>query len=240
MAKKGRTPEEQSVDPAAIQMLSMAEDANISTAFSRADEMKPCPIGADSMCCKVCAMGPCRLVKDGQTGICGATIDTVVARNLARGIAAGSAAHSDHGRDLAHTLRAVSQGHAPDYQVRDPEKLIEIAEYLDVPVDGKPILQLAGEVAEAALAEFGKSEGVVKVLRRAPDKRQKIWQDLKIEPRNIDREIVEIFHRTHIGNDQEPEHIWMLRCVARWPMAGAALCWRPTSQMCSLARQVRW
>jgi carbon-monoxide dehydrogenase catalytic subunit len=225
MAKKGRTPEEQSVDPAAIQMLSMAKDANISTAFSRADEMKPCPIGADSMCCKVCAMGPCRLVKDGQTGICGATIDTVVARNLARGIAAGSAAHSDHGRDLAHTLRAVSQGHAPDYQVRDPEKLIEIAEYLDVPVDGKPILQLAGEVAEAALAEFGKSEGVVKVLRRAPDKRQKIWQDLKIEPRNIDREIVEIFHRTHIGNDQEPEHILdaALRCALADGWGGSML-----------------
>jgi carbon-monoxide dehydrogenase catalytic subunit len=225
MAKRRRTPEEKSVDPAAIQILSLAEEADITTAFSRADEMKPCPIGADSMCCKICAMGPCRLVKDGQTGICGATIDTVVARNLARAIAAGAAAHSDHGRDLANTLRAVSQGHAPDYQVRDPEKLMEMAEYLDVPVDGKPILQLAGEVAEAALAEFGKSEGVVKVLKRAPDKRQKVWQDQKIEPRNIDREVVEIFHRTHIGNDQEPEHILdaAMRCALADGWGGSML-----------------
>ena len=216
MAKKrGRTPEESSIDPAAIQMLSIADDAEISTAFSRADEMKPCPIGADGMCCKVCYMGPCRLVKDGQTGVCGATIDTVVARNLARAIATGAAAHSDHGRDLAHTLKAVTEGHAPDYQVRDPEKLLQIAEYLDVPVDGKPILQLAGEVADAALAEFGKSEGVVKTLKRAPEKRQQIWKELGIEPRNIDREVVEIFHRTHIGNDQEPEHILdaAMRCA---------------------------
>jgi len=225
MARKGRTPEEQSIDPAAIQMLSLADEMDVSTAFSRADEMKPCPIGADSMCCKICAMGPCRLVKDGQTGICGATIDTVVARNFARAIAAGSAAHSDHGRDLANTLKAVSQGHAPDYQVRDHEKLMQIAESLDVPIDGKPILQLAGEVAEAALAEFGKSEGVVKVLRRAPERRQKLWKELKIEPRNIDREVVEIFHRTHIGNDQDPEHILdaAMRCALADGWGGSML-----------------
>ena len=215
MAKKGRTPQEKSIDPAAIEILSWADESGFSTAFSRADEMKPCPIGADSMCCKVCYMGPCRVVKEGQTGVCGATIDTIVARNLARAIATGAAAHSDHGRDLAYTLKAVAEGHAPDYQIRDPEKLVEMAEYLDIPVDGKPILQLAGEVADAALAQFGQAEGKIKLLKRAPQKRQEIWRKLGIEPRNIDREVVEIFHRTHIGNDQDPEHILdaALRCA---------------------------
>jgi hydroxylamine reductase (hybrid-cluster protein) len=33
-------------------------------------------------------MGPCRLTKDGMTGVCGATIDTIQARNLIRAIAA--------------------------------------------------------------------------------------------------------------------------------------------------------
>jgi carbon-monoxide dehydrogenase catalytic subunit len=213
--KKGRTPEERSVDPAAIEVLSWIEDDTVSTAFSRADEMKPCPIGADSMCCKICYMGPCRLVKDGQTGVCGATIDTVVARNFARAIAAGAAAHSDHGRDLAHTLKAVAQGHAPDYQIRDPEKLVQIAEYMDIAVDGRPILEIADEVADAALKEFGRTEGVLDVLKRAPKKRQEIWKEQGLEPRNIDREIVEIFHRTHIGNDQDPEHILdaAMRCA---------------------------
>jgi carbon-monoxide dehydrogenase catalytic subunit len=215
MAKRGRTPEERTVDPTEIEILSWVDDAEFSTAFSRADEMKPCPIGSEGMCCKVCYMGPCRLVKEGQTGICGATIDTVVARNLARAIATGAAAHSDHGRDLAYTLKAVAEGHAPDYEVRDPGKLLQIAEYLNIPVDGKPILQLATEVADAALAEFGKIEGVVKTLRRAPEKRQQIWKDQKIEPRSVDREIVEVLHRTHIGNDQDAEHILdqALRCA---------------------------
>jgi carbon-monoxide dehydrogenase catalytic subunit len=215
--KKMRTPEQRTVDPTEIEVLSHIDDAEFTTAFSRADEMQPCPIGSGrtGTCCKVCYMGPCRLTKEGQTGICGATVDTVAARNLARAIATGAAAHSDHGRDLAYTLKAVAEGHAPDYEVRDLGKLLQIAEYMGIPVDGKPILQLADEVADAALAEFGKTEGVVKTLRRAPEKRQQIWKDQKVEPRSVDREIVEVLHRTHVGNDQDAEHILdqALRCA---------------------------
>src|SRR4030042_5456258 len=105
--KKGRTPEERSIDPAAQQMLIRADALGLETAFSRAEQMAPCPIGATGSCCKMCFMGPCRLVKDGQTGVCGATIETITARNFARAVAAGAPAHSDHGRDLALTPRAV-------------------------------------------------------------------------------------------------------------------------------------
>ncbi len=214
MAKKLRTPEEASFDPACIELLQLACDNNIETAFSRADSMAPCPIGSDGMCCKVCSMGPCRLVKKGQTGVCGATIETVAARNFARMVAAGSAAHSDHGRGMAYTLLEAAEGHAPDYQVRDLAKLEEIAGFLDVKVDEKPVNELARDVALAALHEFGKAEGEFKFLRRAPAKRQEIWKKLDIVPRNIDREIVEMMHRTHVGNDQDAEHILdhALRC----------------------------
>ncbi len=214
MAKTLRTPEEASFDPASIDLLQLACDNNIETAFSRADTMAACPIGADGMCCKVCSMGPCRLVKKGQTGVCGATLETVAARNFARMVAAGSAAHSDHGRGMAYTLLEAAEGHAPDYQVRDLAKLEEIAGYLDVEVDEKPVNELARDVALAALHEFGKAEGEFKFLRRAPAKRQEIWKKLDIVPRNIDREIVEMMHRTHVGNDQDAEHILdhALRC----------------------------
>ena len=214
MAKKLRTPEEASFDPASIDLLQLACDNDIETAFSRADSMAACPIGSDGMCCKVCGMGPCRLVKKGQTGICGATLETVAARNFARMVAAGSAAHSDHGRGMAYTLLEAAEGHAPDYQVRDLAKLEEIAGFLDVKVDEKPVNELAREVALAALHEFGKAEGEFKFLRRAPAKRQEIWKKLDIVPRNIDREIVEMMHRTHVGNDQDAEHILdhALRC----------------------------
>jgi len=61
MARKMRTPEERSADPAAQQMIIHADEIGVSTAFSRADAMVPCNIGAAGMCCKLCGMGPCRL-----------------------------------------------------------------------------------------------------------------------------------------------------------------------------------
>jgi carbon-monoxide dehydrogenase catalytic subunit len=205
--KKIRTPEEASQDEASVLLLQLASEQEIETVFTRADTMAACPIGSDGKCCKVCAMGPCRLVKEGQTGVCGATLETVAARNFARMVAAGAASHSDHGRDLAYTLLAAAEGHAPDYRVRDPAKLRVMAEYLDVEVDGKAVEELASDVALAALAEFGKPQGEILYLKRAPTKRQEIWHNLGIEPRNVDREIVELMHRTHIGNDQDAEHI---------------------------------
>ena len=52
-----RTPQEQSIDPAAQEMLVRAEKMGIGTAFSRADDMVACNIGAAGMCCKQCGNG---------------------------------------------------------------------------------------------------------------------------------------------------------------------------------------
>jgi carbon-monoxide dehydrogenase catalytic subunit len=207
MAKKTRTPEESSRDRATITLLEYAAGRGIDTAFTRADQMAGCPIGKEGLCCRQCSMGPCRLVKDEQVGVCGATISTVVARNFARMVAAGSASHSDHGRDLAYTLLAAAEGTAPDYEIRDPAKLREVAGHLSVETEDRSTVEIAADVARAALAEFGKPEGELLYLKRAPAKRQAIWRDLGIGPRNIDREVVEMLHRTHMGNDQDAEHI---------------------------------
>src|SRR4030067_3290732 len=118
MAQK-RSIEEKTIDPAAQAMLIRADELGISTAFSRAHNLAPCTVGGAGMCCKLCGMGPCRLTKEGQTGICGATIDTIQARNLIRAIAAGSAAHSDHGRDMALPLKAVAEGEAEGHPIKD-------------------------------------------------------------------------------------------------------------------------
>ncbi|MBM3187470.1 MAG: carbon monoxide dehydrogenase, partial [Chloroflexi bacterium] len=97
-----------SVDPAVLQVAECCD--GLETVFDRAASLRPCPIGAESLCCKMCAMGPCRLVGKVTRGVCGATRATVAARNFARAVAAGAAAHSDHGRDLAFALLAVAKG----------------------------------------------------------------------------------------------------------------------------------
>jgi carbon-monoxide dehydrogenase catalytic subunit len=213
--KKERTPQEASYDAAAIALLECACELDMETCFSRADALAACPIGSQGLCCKNCAMGPCRLVGKTERGVCGATVATVAARNFARAVAVGASAHSDHGRGLAYTLLEAAEGHAPDYGVRDPFKLLEMAGYLGVKTDGRSIEEIAKDVALAALAEFGKVEGEVLNVKRAPAKRQQIWHDVGIAPRSVDREIVEMLHRTHVGNDQEAEHILdqALRCA---------------------------
>jgi len=216
MAKrKTRTPEEATRDPASMALLECACRLDVETCFSRADTLVPCNIGSQGLCCRNCAMGPCRLVGRHDRGVCGATIDTIVARNFARGVAAGASAHSDHGRDLAYTLLEAVEGHAPDYGVRDPFKLVEVAGYLEIETDGRSVEEIAHDVAIAALEEFGRTHGKLGYLKRAPAKRQQIWHDVGIEPRSIDREIVEMLHRTHVGNDQEAEHILdhAMRCA---------------------------
>lgn len=207
MPREKRSPEEYSIDPAAQQMIIRAEDMGLSTAFSRADAMPPCNIGGAGMCCKMCGMGPCRLTKDGQTGVCGATIDTIQARNLVRAIAAGAAAHSDHGRDMAFTLKAVANGETEGYTIRDVAKLRTIAAKYGIPIEGRAPEEIANDLADLYVAQFGQQRGQVAPVIRAPQKRQKLWAERGVIPRGIDREVVEALHRTHIGDDQDAEHI---------------------------------
>jgi len=202
-----RTQEERTADPAAQEMLIRADELGISTAFSRADELPPCNIGGAGMCCKICGMGPCRLTKDGQTGVCGATIDTIQARNFIRAISAGAAAHSDHGRDMAMTLKAVANGEAEGYVIRDVAKLRTTAAYYDIPIEGRSPNEIANDLADLYIAQFGQQTGEVVLVNRAPKKRKKVWEENGVIPRGIDREVVEALHRTHIGDDQDPEHI---------------------------------
>jgi carbon-monoxide dehydrogenase catalytic subunit len=207
MPKTARTYEQQSADPAAQQMLIRADELNLTTAFKRADEMAPCNIGAAGMCCKMCGMGPCRLTKEGSTGICGATIDTIQARNLIRMIAAGAAAHSDHGRDMAFTLKAVANGEAEGYVIRDVAKLRTIAAKYNIPIEKRSPSEIANDLADLYIAQFGQQRGVIAPTIRATPKRQKIWREQNVLPRGIDREVVEALHRTHIGDDQDAVHI---------------------------------
>ncbi|HTY81826.1 MAG TPA: hypothetical protein VMB24_03505, partial [Dehalococcoidales bacterium] len=203
-----------SIDHATQEMLAKAAEEKISTAFDRAEKMKPCPIGADGSCCKNCAMGPCRVPTsrgsgEKSTGICGATAETISARNFCRMIAGGAAAHSDHGRGVAELFVATAQGKAPGYKIRDEQKLLALAMELGIEIGKRSNEEIALDIGEKALAEFGKQEGSLLFLKRAPLKRQEIWKAQGVTPRGIDREVVEIMHRTHTGVDQDYRNLML-------------------------------
>ena len=83
------------IDPSTFELLAVAEADGINTIFDRAAALKACPIGSAGACCKNCSQGPCRLTGKNEVGLCGATRATVAARNYARDVAGGAAAHSD-------------------------------------------------------------------------------------------------------------------------------------------------
>ena len=171
-----------------------------------------CGFGESGTCCRICSMGPCRITPKAPRGICGCDVHGIVGRNFLRFTAGGSATHSDHGREIMHTLYQTKEG--GNYQVKDPEKLIRIAKEWGVETEGKDIYDLAHEMAEIGLLEYGKPFGTQRFLKRAPEHTQKLWHDAGIEPRAIDREVATALHMTHMGNSSLPEALvrQALRC----------------------------
>jgi carbon-monoxide dehydrogenase catalytic subunit len=206
-------------DEASRALVRYSNEENIDIIWDRWEAMQPqCGFGTLGVCCRNCSMGPCRIDLFGngpKAGVCGANADTIAARNIARMIAGGAAAHSDHGRDVAHTVLMAATNPDSDYRIKDERKLKAMAEVYGVKTDGRDINEIGADVARAALHDFGRQEGEVQTAFTAPEERVKLWQRLGIMPRAVDREIVEIMHRTHIGVDTDYKNIMKqgLRCA---------------------------
>ena len=186
-------PQSRSADPAAREMLIRAGELGAKTVWDRHDDLKP-----------LCGFG--------ELGLCCADAHLIVARNLARAVACGAAAHSDHGREVVEVFRGAAEGgSASGYAISNPEKLLALAAEWGVPSANRAERQVAADLAARMAAQFGLQDGPLIPLSRAPAEQRRRWQKMGIVPRGIDREIVELLHRTHHGVES-----------LRWPMAGAA------------------
>ncbi len=201
--------EDKSIDEATREMIRKAERDGVELVWDRLEKQQPqCGYGQLGVCCKNCMAGPCRIDPFGdgpQKGVCGATADTIVARTVDRMIAAGAAAHSDHGRHVVLALHEALEGNAP-YPIKDEKKLRSVAKRLGVETEGRDAQEIAKDVVKIAFDDFGKQDE--KLIHfadaYASEKRKEVWEKVGVSPRNIDREVVEIMHRTHIGVDHEP------------------------------------
>ena len=200
-----------STDAAAQAMIARAQDEGLPLVWDRHARMQPsCGFGRAGLCCRVCHLGPCRLNPGGdgpQEGVCGASADLIVARNLARMIAAGVAAHADHGREVALTLLRTSENPTAGYAPKDETKLRELAREYGLVEEDRPVPALAADLARAALADFGRQEGEITGARRAPTARQDLWRRLGLTPRGIDREVVQMLHQTTMGVDADYSNV---------------------------------
>ena len=214
--KKMVTPKKQiqiqdlTICDATAQMLEKARRDGVETAFDRAANMKACPIGADSACCKHCFMGPCRLnAKDpySKVGVCGATIDTIQSRNFARHVVAGCAAHTDHGMGMLDLFREVLSGHIKDYRIKNPQKLIDVAASIDIETEDREIEDIAMDLYKELERTYTQVDGEIPFAKRVPAKTLETWRKEGIVPRGAMREIMELMHRSAMGVDQHYENI---------------------------------
>ena len=196
-----------SINDDAQAMLEVARKNGIETVWDRLEKQQPqcgyCNLGTS---CRICAMGPCRVDPFGdgpQKGVCGADADIIVARNLARMIVGGASAHSDHGRDILETLHIVGEGETDVYSVTDSEKLKKLAVEYGIPTDGKSDQELAKELTWEMMEDYGMRRDKLPLGKRAPQARQDLWDKVGVYPRGIDRENVEMMHRTHMGVDND-------------------------------------
>ncbi|WP_413734117.1 anaerobic carbon-monoxide dehydrogenase catalytic subunit [Sodalis sp. RH21] len=203
-----------SSDPAVIALCPVAEKEGIATVFDRHQMQQPqCGFGSLGLCCRICWKGPCRVDPFGdgpQVGICGANKDTIVARNLIRMMAAGAAAHSEHGRHIALAMQRIGKGELPDYQIRDAAKLNGIAGRLHIPVADRPVRDIAYDVATKTLEDYQNQDSKKPchwISLSLPDKRLALLGKLGVLPHNIDATVAQIMSRTHIGCDAEPENL---------------------------------
>ena len=216
----------QSADPAAQSMIDKMKAASMGTAFDRHDEQgKRCPFGEQGTCCRICDMGPCRITATKKC-ICGADAATVAARHLIRQVAAGAAAHSDHGHDIVKTLKLVAKGEVQGYSIKSPERLIALAQEWGIPTDKREIKAIALDMASAGLAEFNNQEGEIRYpTLRAPAATVENWRAHNLIPVGVEHEIVETLHRTHEGVDADYVNLLMhgLRTSMGDGWAGAML-----------------
>ena len=203
-------PNELTTCKATAMMLAKARKDGVELAFDRATNMKACPIGADSACCKHCFMGPCRLnSKDpySKVGVCGATIDTIMSRNFARAVAAGTSAHTDHGMAMLNLFREVLEGHIKDYKIKNVHKLEYVAGEMGIETEGREVKDIAMDLYKELERTYTQVEGEIPFVKRVPPKTLETWRKQGIVPRGAMREIMELMHRSAMGVDQHYANI---------------------------------
>jgi anaerobic carbon-monoxide dehydrogenase catalytic subunit len=159
------------------------KELGIKTTFDRyQDQLPQCGFGMEGVCCQLCSHGPCRITPKAPRAICGATADTIAARNMLRLECHGLSAYCHQLEEAIDTLRATAQGKTP-YTILEEGKLREVAGLLGL--DNKIEKNaLAIKLADALTYELrkGTDEPLKLVELLAPKGRIEKWTKLGIMP----------------------------------------------------------
>ena len=172
------------------------------TAHHRVETQRTkCGFGLQGVCCRLCANGPCRVTPDAPRGICGASADTIVARNFLRAVAAGSGCYIHVVENTARQLK--NTGLHKD-KIRSEKALNHLAELFGV--TGTDKYDLCVKVADAVLADLYRPEyeGMELVEKLAYAPRVKKWKELGIMPGGAKGEVFNNIVKTSTNLSSDP------------------------------------
>ncbi len=160
----------------------------LETSHHRVDGQKTkCGFGLKGVCCRLCSNGPCRITPSAPRGICGATADVIVTRNLLRAVASGSGCYihvvENTALNLKHT--ALSKG-----AIKGENALRLLVREFGLE-ETDDLHKMALEVAEKVLADLYKPDyeemELIEKLAYAP--RYRKWKELGILPGGAKSEV---------------------------------------------------
>ena len=145
-----------------------------------------CGFGLQGVCCRLCSNGPCRITPEAPRGICGATADTIVARNFLRAVASGSGCYIHVVENTARNVKDVAQRKG---EIKGVNALNHLAERFGI--EEQDIHLRAEKVADAVLSDLYLPEyekmKLVKKMAYAP--RYENWEKLGILPGGAKSEV---------------------------------------------------
>ena len=210
------------LDDATYEMIRHTESMGIDTVFTRQAkydesflgiEKSRCYFGSMGICCRQCAMGPCRIWSSElppsyrlstprlDRGTCGAGVDTIVERNLLMMVGRGTAAHASHAKHVASALLKSAQNKA---NLKHPEKLKSIAAKLKLDANAKPE-DIAMQVASIALLDIlGDEKSMRFAASYCPPSTVEDLLRLGAVPGSAGKELLEEGHETSMGTMADP------------------------------------
>ncbi|MCT8977235.1 anaerobic carbon-monoxide dehydrogenase catalytic subunit [Clostridium sp. CX1] len=189
----------QSADSALINFIS---ELDVETSHHRVESQKvKCKFGSEGVCCRICANGPCKITPKSPRGVCGATADTIVARNFLRSVSAGSGCYIHVVENTALNLKAFGEKKEKIKGVDTLNRLAEIFNIEEEDVHKKAVILADKVLADLYKPRYEKMELVQKMgYKPRLDK----WAELNILPGGAKSEVFDGVVKTSTNLNSDP------------------------------------
>jgi carbon-monoxide dehydrogenase catalytic subunit len=189
---------------------SFIEETDVETSHHRVANQKiKCGFGQQGVCCRLCSNGPCRITPKAPRGVCGATADTIVARNFLRAVAAGAGCYLHVIETTALNLKKTGENKGT---IKGENALNHLAKLFDIQeedIHKKAVLVSDKVLKDLYKPKYEKME-LVEKLAYAP--RFEKWKALNILPGGAKAEVFDGVVKTSTNLNSDPVDM-LLNCL---------------------------